>query len=278
MALDKRVARPGDTCYELAMTFQTLKFIAGWRHRLPAGPSALFHSHAYVEIVYHHKGAGTTRVKDGGAFTFKPGYAVVYPPRVRHDQVLRRAGEDWCVLLGTDKPLPKILRSCLLVPGVKEPWLLADLEWLTRVQQNPGAMRRAALDLRASALLAGLLQKAEDRLPAPRQLAGEYAEQAAEYVLKNCRDVAGLGEVAAHVKISPDHLRHAFKRRYGIGAALFLARARVELAKNLLAHSGLPQKAVASEAGFATERYFSHVFHKIAMCTPGAYRQAHQAR
>lgn len=53
-----------------------------------------------------------------------------------------------------------------------------------------------------------------------------------------------------------------------------IRRVRLELAKDLLAHSDIPIKRIAFETGFRTIQYMSRVFRAAAGRTPASFRRA----
>lgn len=82
-----------------------------------------------------------------------------------------------------------------------------------------------------------------------------------------------LSEVADHVGISPDYLRHCFADRYGMSLKRCHLVIRINRAKQLLAHSVLTAKEIAGDGGFANDRHFSSRFRQEVGMSPIAFRQ-----
>ncbi|HYF50112.1 MAG TPA: AraC family transcriptional regulator, partial [Planctomycetota bacterium] len=104
--------------------------------------------------------------------------------------------------------------------------------------------------------------------------ADAYADRAREIIHENFRTIGRIETVAEQIDVSYDYLRHVYKRRFGVNIKRDLMQARIDEARKLLAHSPLPQKAIAELCGFANERYFSTSFRNLVGMTPGEYRRS----
>lgn len=78
--------------------------------------------------------------------------------------------------------------------------------------------------------------------------------------------------VARKVGISSRQLTALLKERMGRTFADLLREARVERACELLAEANQTVAAIASDAGFCDQSYFTHVFQRIKKTTPKQYR------
>jgi YesN/AraC family two-component response regulator len=58
----------------------------------------------------------------------------------------------------------------------------------------------------------------------------------------------------------------------GISLWDYLNRFRIQKAKELLLHSDASITAIAAEVGYQDVGYFGRIFHKVANCSPRAYR------
>ena len=58
----------------------------------------------------------------------------------------------------------------------------------------------------------------------------------------------------------------------------YLARWRMQVAANLLAHTGSKVAAVGAEVGYDSEAAFSRAFKKATGLAPGAWREVRRAR
>jgi len=77
-------------------------------------------------------------------------------------------------------------------------------------------------------------------------------------------------KVAREVAVSPRQLTAMLKERTGRSFADLLREARIERACEMLAETDQTVAAIASEAGFCDQSYFTHVFQKIFKTTPQA--------
>ncbi|HTZ70700.1 MAG TPA: AraC family transcriptional regulator [Acetobacteraceae bacterium] len=80
-----------------------------------------------------------------------------------------------------------------------------------------------------------------------------------------------LGELAELVGLSERQLARAFRAARGCSIGSYIANARIERAKEMLAFSKCV-KSVAHDLGFASDANFNASFRRITGETPGAYR------
>ena len=95
---------------------------------------------------------------------------------------------------------------------------------------------------------------------------------AKNFILARASEPLHLRDVAEHVHVSTHYFSKFFKKETGIGFSEFLARVRVENAKDLLANPVLPITEVANQAGFGSLSQFNRVFHRFAGNSPKSYR------
>jgi AraC family transcriptional regulator len=80
-----------------------------------------------------------------------------------------------------------------------------------------------------------------------------------------------LGDVAG---VSPTHFGREFRRLYGMSAAQYLRRLRLEWAAERLRKPDEPLAEIASAAGFADQSHFTRRFKQQFGVTPAAFRAA----
>lgn len=258
------------------IAIQPMRYVAGWIVRT-VPDYCRSHSHAPYEIVYHRRGRGVTTVAPSGdRLEFAPDSVIIYPPGMPHDQEIRSAGEDVCVLVEPADPRGEVLTAAQHIPGVVDLYLVREMVSLANVPSLPGELRRLALDRRAGALWTALMDLMLNRTVAVAK-AGDHAHRARRYIELNCRTITRIADVAAALGISEDHLRHSYKACHGTTPQADLTRARIEHAANLVLHSTLPLKTVAALSGFTSEQYLCTCFRRIMGCTPGEFRRKAEA-
>lgn len=230
------------------------------------------HSHPAVEIVYHATGRGETRVA-GRSIPFQEGSAVIYAPQEIHDQSMASDGEDLCVQVALSGRVCRKLEGGFFVPRIGQPWLIAEIQNLCRSRAQPGGLEQRVFDLRATAVLLALVDivtkaSREDALPPSER----HVMQAERFMSEHFADIRSLRDVAGHVGVSHDHLRHLFSKARGRSMVRHLNEIKVARAKILLANSPLPLKQIAATCGFKDEYYFSAVFRRLTNLSPGLYR------
>lgn len=256
-----------------------LVFFTGWRHPVSSGSYCPFHLHSSIEIVYHRLGHGVTGFSDGQTLHFGEGSAVVYAPHEKHDQRMETDGEDLCINILVSSEQKKRLKGGFCVHEIENPLLIHEMESLASISSAKGSMDQHILGFRVTAVLLSLIQLARMKEQAEEvDLSEEYARKTDGYIREHFEDISSLSEVAKHVGISHDHLRHIFKARYGKTLIQHLNDVRVERAKLLLIYSRLPMKQIARMCGFNDEYYFSAVFQKHTKLSPGIYRRHHAVK
>lgn len=252
--------------------YSQLNFVSGLIHSVPRGFHCGMHSHPAAEIVYHAVGRGVTRLA-GQSVSFQEGSAVIYAPQEIHDQSMDAEGKDLCLQITLPGKVCRKLDGGFFVPRIGQPWLITGIQNLCRSRAQPGGLEQRVFDFRATAVLLALVDIAtkasrEDALP-PSERHVMHAEQ---FMGEHFADIRSLRDVADHVGVSHDHLRHLFKMVHGRSMVRRLNEIKVARAKILLANSLLPLKQVAATCGFKDEYYFSAVFRRLMNFSPGLYR------
>jgi len=253
-----------------------LLYMHGMRHTVSVGPACAMHSHHAIEIVYHPTGAGATRLQGGRGVPFGPGSVIIYAPDEVHDQVMDCEGEDLCVQLGlpAESEASKIpTGSCFEIPAMEDATLIEDLRLLSQGHIRLDPIQQGFFNLRATSTLLALIHLSMTRSDHQDQWHVLKAEQ---YIRDHFSKIGTLREVAAHVGISHDYLRHRFRALRRKSMIRYLNEIRIERARTLLVYSGLPLSQIAEMCGFKDEYYFSAVFRKLAAWSPGHYRNTHR--
>lgn len=231
------------------------------------------HHHPGWEVVYHRNASGTTTLQDGTALTFSRGSAVFYPPETGHDQTCRPGGEDYCIVfLAAPGQLP--LDRARVIPPPLGAYARREFAALSQLAPNRDDQENRVIDHRTSALVFHLLRH-RGAAAATADAAGResHARRARQYIRNHFATISAMADVARHVGISADHLRHVFRQAYGIPPVAWLHQVRLDRALDLLAFSQLSLKEIAGRCGFANERYFSTCFRRAMGCPPGAWRR-----
>lgn len=100
-----------------------------------------------------------------------------------------------------------------------------------------------------------------------------YAEIAHDYISNNYSRDLQIAEIANYVGISRSYLYRLFKERYTLSPQQYLMFKKMELAKQLLSHSHIQIKEVASAIGYSDQLLFSKNFKRIEGLSPSSYRK-----
>jgi len=96
---------------------------------------------------------------------------------------------------------------------------------------------------------------------------------ALRFIRDHCCEPITVGDVLDQVPLSRRSLEGRFTRLVGRTPHAEILRGRVERAKQLLAGTDLPIKAVAERVGVATPEYLSVLFRKATGTSPSGYRE-----
>lgn len=98
--------------------------------------------------------------------------------------------------------------------------------------------------------------------------------RATDYLIERLDGEVSLLELAHYCGLSRSHFSRSFKRSTGYAPHQWLARKRVERAKDLLVHTTLPLSEIAIQCGYADQSHFSRAFSMRTSVTPTWYRRA----
>ncbi|CAA9234053.1 MAG: hypothetical protein AVDCRST_MAG77-1287 [uncultured Chloroflexi bacterium] len=103
---------------------------------------------------------------------------------------------------------------------------------------------------------------------------GELARLAPVFrMIEECHaEPLALRDLAAAAHLHPAYLSTVFRQAVGVSPLRYLARYRLDRARELLLSTDLTVATIASRAGFGDPRYLSRVFRRAEGITPAAYR------
>jgi AraC-like DNA-binding protein/ligand-binding sensor protein len=97
--------------------------------------------------------------------------------------------------------------------------------------------------------------------------------QAKRFILDHQAEDLTLGQVARAANASSYYFCKMFKKATGLHFTQYLARVRIEKAKNLLLNPNLRVSEIAYEVGFQSLTHFNRVFKKLVGESPTEYRK-----
>jgi AraC-like DNA-binding protein len=246
------------------------RFVCSWSQETSLRPCPL-HDHAVMELVYHPTGSGMTGLVDGTSLPYESDAVVLYASGVAHDQTPAEVGADVCVHLDVPAALEKYLPAAAIYPPTGDPYVGEEFWSLSRTPPDIGPGLQAVLDLRVAALLLRLVVSS-GRAHEATDPQAVHVQRARRYLRDNFARSPDVAEIARHVGVSPDYLRHTFRQRTHTTLNKELTRIRLERSKELLRHSRLPLKDIAAQCGFQNDRYFCTRFSAVVGLTPGEFR------
>ena len=187
-----------------------------------------------------------------------------YLSRAALDEFADESGGRRCETLrwplGKIDPVLKNLASCLL-PALEEPDSASELyiDHLVFAAQAYIARSYGGVTAAPTVIRGGL---------APWQVS-----RATDLMRANLGGQVSLSQMAGECRLSVSHFVRAFKQTVGEPPYRWLSMQRIEAAKELLLHSGLPMAEVALRCGFADQACFIRAFRKLLDVTPGEWRR-----
>lgn len=87
-----------------------------------------------------------------------------------------------------------------------------------------------------------------------------------------------IHDLALECNLSGSRLQHLFKQRTGLGLGQLLTEQRMQQATDLLAHTNMSIKEIASALGYEHASSFTRAFERHFRQTPSCYRQGQSSR
>ena len=117
---------------------------------------------------------------------------------------------------------------------------------------------------------------ASSKNPAPeaRGLSRERLRRVLDHIEAHLGDDLSLAELAGVACLSPFHFSRCFKRSLGVGPQRYVARRRIDRARDLIRRTDQPLAAIAQALGFADQSHFTQAFRRETGATPAHFRAA----
>lgn len=92
------------------------------------------------------------------------------------------------------------------------------------------------------------------------------------YVDAHLEQMVGLSEVAEHVRLNASYFSVLFKEQMQMTLSEYIARRKLQKAKELLLTTKIPVAEIAERVGYQTAKYFNKVFKEYEGRSPGQFR------
>lgn len=99
-----------------------------------------------------------------------------------------------------------------------------------------------------------------------------------DYIREHFSEDISTEALAKIYGVTPRRLNDIFRNAYGLTPGAYVLEYRLNMAKHLLAHTGLPISEISEQSGFSDITYFSRIFKSKLGVTPSAYRQKNTAQ
>ena len=107
----------------------------------------------------------------------------------------------------------------------------------------------------------------------PRHLLAKYeVDKIDAFIHAHSADEIYLSDLAELCQLSVRHFSRIFKATTGFTIANYVASKRLQIAQDMLAHTSVPIKMVASKVGFSSVSNFTNAFKRLSGVTPSNFR------
>lgn len=120
--------------------------------------------------------------------------------------------------------------------------------------------------------------KSRGRMPTVSKKEGHAVQEAIAYMERLYSRNLSLEALGAHIGYSPNHFQKIFSEVVGISPQKYLENVRIKQAKYLLAQNEKSLSEIALDCGFSSQSYFSKIFKKHVLMTPGEFREKSEFR
>ncbi|WP_027087586.1 response regulator transcription factor [Cohnella panacarvi] len=135
---------------------------------------------------------------------------------------------------------------------------------------------RQALDAGEERNRVGIMRKFVDpqllETDADRANLSETIRKALDYIDEHLAGTISLREVAEYVHLNASYFSVLFKEQLHMTFSEFIARKKLQKAKEMLVTTKLPIAEIAERVGYQTAKYFNKVFKEYEGRSPGQYR------
>ncbi|MDN4587375.1 AraC family transcriptional regulator [Xenophilus aerolatus] len=104
--------------------------------------------------------------------------------------------------------------------------------------------------------------------------ASDRLSRATAFILAQLEQGVTVEQVADHVCVGTRQLSRDFKQAFGQSPSEYIRAAQVDLARELLSHTGQSMDKVALRSGFSGRQQMARVFERVLGAPPAAFRDA----
>ena len=161
--------------------------------------------------------------------------------------------------------------------GLKDPLMAELIHAMLREVEKPSRWSAIYLDTLFDTAVIQLAQHhstlSEIDRPSRHALAPVRLKRVIEHVDASIGGAISLADLAGVAGLSPFHFSRAFHSTVGQPPLAYVARRRIEVARELLRQTDLPLAEVASRTGFNSPGWFSTAFKRQTGLKPSLYRR-----
>lgn len=234
----------------------------------------------YHQLIYTTRGSGVL-ILGGESFDISAGMGYYIPKNVPHEYYTENDvwENHWLVFDGYG--VEGILKTIRF--GQQRVFAISDLSVLETIFKKMLYVLKSNgfySGYQCSSLLYQFLLELNRyvNLQTTAQDAGKISQlkPVVDYLDENYASDITLRDLAHTINLSPQYLCRLFKECYDLRPFEYLARRRIQQAKNLLTTTDLSVNEIAAKVGYNDCSYFCSVFKKHEMLSPVEFRSFHK--
>lgn len=232
--------------------------------------------YAYPQIFYCTKGKGILRI-DGTETEIPAGTGFFVPASYPHEYwpVGDVWDNHWII------PGGHACEAMLAETGLDRPQTFTlgstdMLEHFFRNMHEALQSDRIGGNLRASGYLYDFLIEL-DRVRNSGDMSGgshPAVSKCVEYIDENYMNQITMDELCSTAGVSKQHLCRLFRNVLGVRPMEYIAKRRIQAAKEILSGTGTPIEEISETVGFCTPSYFCKLFKRYEGITPTQFRRS----
>lgn len=231
--------------------------------------------YAYPQILYCTKGSGTLKLGNENIF-IPPMTAIFLPAELPHEYYPNEDTWDIHWIAPSGYAIDNVLSQF----GLTEPSIfqLSDISLLEHFfrRMHESLMSDSIFgNYRASGYLYDFLIEFY-RATSAKAAAGSpnsVVIKAVDYINSNYTSAITLEQLCEVTGVSKQHLCRLFQSVLSARPMEYIAKRRIQAAKELLSHTDIPIEEIAEQTGFCSGSYFCKLFRRYEGITPTQFRK-----
>jgi len=233
------------------------------------------YSHVGILAIHLHEVNGVLR-RDGTDEPFRPGDLVVSFPQQPTSYAHERPQRLWCIhFLPAQSAISPVRIASTVALGARRGYVMEHMARISRLHASAprDALRQAMAGVAMLELLLMLSDISRRQNDATQHLHDLAVAKAASWIESHATQSISIPDLAQRVGLHQHTLARHFRMRFGSTMQAYQLACRMGQARDLLEHSDVPIRTLATQLGFADIQHFSKHFRRQQGLAPQRYRR-----